>query len=76
MKYFLYKVDTNFFETPFNKGFQRVLLIEWEWKKKTTRVVNVIAEQFVSKFYVPLLTSTFAIALFVELIPVAQISLS
>jgi len=27
---FLYKVDTNFFETPLNKGFQRVLLIEWE----------------------------------------------
>ena len=26
----LYKVDTNFFETPLNKGFQRVLLIEWE----------------------------------------------
>jgi len=30
MKYLLYKVDTNFFETPLNKGFQRVLLVEWE----------------------------------------------
>jgi len=30
MKPLLYKVDTNFFETPLNKGFQRVLLIEWE----------------------------------------------
>jgi len=30
MKYLLYKVDTKFFETPLNKGFQRVLLIEWE----------------------------------------------
>ena len=26
----IYKVNTNFFETPLNKGFQRVLLIEWE----------------------------------------------
>ena len=30
MNNFLYKVDTNFFETPLNKGFQRALLIEWE----------------------------------------------
>ena len=30
MKPLLYKVNTNFFETPLNKGFQRVLLIEWE----------------------------------------------
>jgi hypothetical protein len=30
MKYLLYKVDTNFFETHLNKGFQRALLIEWE----------------------------------------------
>ena len=29
MRYLLYKVNTNFFETPLNKGFQRVLLIEW-----------------------------------------------
>jgi len=29
MKYLLYKVNTNFFETPINKGFKRVLLIEW-----------------------------------------------
>ena len=30
MKYLLYKVDTNFSENPLNKGFKRVLLIEWE----------------------------------------------
>jgi hypothetical protein len=30
MKLILYKVNTNFFETPLNKGFKRVLLIEWE----------------------------------------------
>ena len=30
MKPLLYKVDTNFFEDPLNKGFQRVLPIEWE----------------------------------------------
>jgi len=30
MKLPLYKVNTNIFETPLNKGFQRVLLIEWE----------------------------------------------
>ena len=30
MKPLLYKVNTNFFETLVNKGFQRVLLIEWE----------------------------------------------
>ncbi len=28
MKPLLYKVNTNFFKTPLNKGFQRVLLIE------------------------------------------------
>lgn len=27
MRNLLYKVDTNFFETPLNKGFQRVLFI-------------------------------------------------
>lgn len=32
MKPLLYKVNTNFFKTPLNKGFQRVLLIEWELK--------------------------------------------
>ncbi len=26
----LYKVNTNFFETPLNKGFQRGKPIEWE----------------------------------------------
>ena len=26
----LYKVDTNFFETPLFKGFEKVLPIEWE----------------------------------------------
>jgi len=30
MKHLLYKVNTNFFETPLNKEFQRVLPIEWE----------------------------------------------
>ena len=30
MKYFLYKVDTNFFETPLDAGFQSDKLIEWE----------------------------------------------
>ena len=30
MKPLLYKVNTNFFENPIDKGFQRVLLIEWE----------------------------------------------
>jgi len=27
MKPLLYKVNTNFFKTPLNKGFQRVLLL-------------------------------------------------
>ena len=30
MKPLLYKLGTNFFETLANKGFERVLLIEWE----------------------------------------------
>ena len=30
MKYLLYKVNTNFFETLVNKGFQSGKPIEWE----------------------------------------------
>ena len=30
MRNLLYKVDTNFFETPLNKGFQISKPIEWE----------------------------------------------
>ena len=30
MNNLLYKVDTNFFETPLNKGFQSDKPIEWE----------------------------------------------
>ncbi len=30
MKPLLYKVNTKFFETPLDKGFQWILLIEWE----------------------------------------------
>jgi len=36
MRYLLYKVNTNFFENPLNKGFQRVLLIEWEWDDRNS----------------------------------------
>ena len=32
MKPLLYKVNTKFFENPTDKGFQRLLLIEWVWE--------------------------------------------